>query len=107
MQKGGEIRDSNPGPLAPKASIIPLEQFPNYLNSKIKQIYNAGNIEVFFTLRLSAVTTYCTSNAVNILKAFHYFYRLDNKHGIDRIGKGQTNDSQPHFTTINAMFILS
>jgi hypothetical protein len=30
----GGIRDSNPGPLAPKARIIPLDQFPNPMGAK-------------------------------------------------------------------------
>ena len=31
IKKGGPVRDLNPGPLAPKARIIPLDQLANLI----------------------------------------------------------------------------
>ena len=37
--EGGAFRESNSGPLAPKARIIPLDQMPTLKGSGVSQIY--------------------------------------------------------------------
>ena len=39
----GPVRESNPGPLAPKARIMPLDQQARYIEKPFKEMFESAN----------------------------------------------------------------